>query len=207
MVAEDGYTVTLDSYTVMRNDNIIIANLVDGQPLTGDDFPLRLVGSDLTKKQMIGGIAQVVINFEQEGEGAATEAPTEETPAGETPAVIGPADASVTLTGLVDAEITLSMEDLVALGVVNITVEHPKKGSMEVTGVPFSKVLAEVAIKPEATTVTFLASDGFSVDVPLADLEACEQCLLGWDEEMLRTYMPGFESTYWAKDLVTIEFK
>ena len=78
---------------------------------------------------------------------------------------------------------------------------------MEVTGVPFSKVLAEVAIKPEATTVTFLASDGFSVDVPLADLQACAQCLLGWDEEMLRTYMPGFESTYWAKDLVTIEFK
>jgi len=55
--------------------------------------------------------------------------------------------------------------------------------------------------------VAFLASDGFSVDVPLADLKACEHCLLGWDEEMLRTYMPGFESTYWAKDLVTIEFK
>jgi len=207
VVATDGYTVTLDSFTVMRNDNIIIANLVDGQPLSGDDFPLRLVGSDLTKKQMIGGIAQVVINFEQEGEGAATEAPTEETPAGETPAVIGPADASVTFTGLVDAEKTLSMEDLEALGVVNTTVEHPKKGSMEVTGVPFSKLLAEVTIKPEATTVAFLASDGFSVDVPLADLEACEQCLLGWDEEMLRTYMPGFESSFWAKDLVRIEFK
>jgi len=124
---------------------------------------------------------------------------TAETPTAEAQAVVGPADAKVTLTGLVEAEKTLTMNDLVAMGPVVTTVEHPKKGSMEVTGIPFSKILASVSIKPEAKTVTFVASDGFSVDVPLADLQACESCLLGWDEEMLRTYMPGFESSFWPK--------
>jgi len=202
IVSGDGYTVTLDSLTTMRNDNIIVAYLEDGQPISDDNFPLRLVGSDLTKKQMVGGIAKIMINF-----APASTPTTAETPTAEAQAVVGPADAKVTLTGLVEAEKTLTMNDLVAMGPVVTTVEHPKKGSMEVTGIPFSKILASVSIKPEAKTVTFVASDGFSVDVPLADLQACESCLLGWDEEMLRTYMPGFESSFWAKDLTTIEFK
>lgn len=70
-----------------------------------------------------------------------------------------------------------------------------------------SDILALLTIKPEAKTVSFIAGDGWSVDLPLADLQACESCLLGWDEEMLRTYMPGFDSNFWAKDLVAIEFK
>jgi len=203
LISADGYTVTLDSYTVMRNDKIIVAYLVDGEPLTGEDFPLRLVGPELSKKQMVGGITSVVINFES---AAATEEPTAQI-VGEVPAIIGPADATLSLRGLLDAEKNLTMDDLLKLAVVNASVEHPKKGAIEVTGVKMSDILALLTIKPEAKTVSFIAGDGWSVDLPLADLQACESCLLGWDEEMLRTYMPGFDSNFWAKDLVAIEFK
>jgi DMSO/TMAO reductase YedYZ molybdopterin-dependent catalytic subunit len=204
VVSADGYTVTLDSFKVMRNDNIIVAYLVDGNPIEDEDFPLRLVGSELTKKEMVGGIVKVVINF-SEPESVETE--VEETQASVLPAVVGPADATLTIKGLVDAEKTLTMADLVAMAVQNISVEHPKKGAIDVTGIRLTDILALIAIKPEAKTVSMIAGDGFKVDVPLADLLACENCLVGWDEEMMRTYMPGFDSNFWVKDLATLEIK
>lgn len=209
VVSADGYTVTLDSFTVMRNDDIIVAYLVDGEPLTDEDFPLRLVGSELSKKQMVGGIASVVINFDAkpEVEAEPTEEPAAEQPVGEVPAVVGPSDAAVTITGLVDAEKTLTMEDLLKLAVVNLSVEHPKSGMIDVTGVRMTDVLALFTISADAKTVSLVASDGYAADVPLADLLACENCLVGWDEEMIRSTMPGFGSNLWVKDLAKIEIK
>ena len=52
-----------------------------------------------------------------------------------------------------------------------------------------------------------VASDGYQVELPLADVLECEDCYLGWDEELIRTYMPGFESSAFVKDLVEIQFK
>ena len=205
ITSADGYTVTLDSLRTMRNDNIIVAYLVDGKPLAGDDFPLRLVGSDLSKKEMVGGIVSVVMNFIEVVE--ETEVSETEEPASETPAVIGPADASLLVKGLVDSEKTLTMADLTAMNVLNISVEHPKKGAIDVTGVRLIDILALLSIKPEATTVSLIATDGFSANIPLADILACDNCLAGWDEEFLRTYMPGFDSNNWVKDLAIIELK
>ncbi len=209
LVAADGYTVTLDSYTVMRNDEIIVAYLVDGEPLSEDNFPLRLVGPELTKKQMIGGIVKVQLNFEvaEEPTEEPTEEPVAEQPVGETPAVMGPEDASVLIKGLVDAEKTLTMQDLLAMPVVNLNVTHPKGDQIDVTGVLMKDVLALVSIPSDATTIALIASDGYSSEVPLADVLTCETCLLGWDEEMVRTYMPGFESSAWVKDLAEIVIK
>lgn len=78
---------------------------------------------------------------------------------------------------------------------------------MDVTGVLMTDVLALVTIDPAATTVSLIAGDGFSADIPLADLLACKNCLAGWDEEMLRSYMPGLDSNFWVKDLAIIEVK
>lgn len=205
ITSADGYTVTLDSLRTMRNDNIIVAYLVDGNPLTGEDFPLRLVGSELTKKEMVGGIVSVVMNFIEVVE--ETEVSETEVPTSEAPAVVGPANASLLVKGLVESEKTLTMADLTAMDVLNISVEHPKKGAIDVTGVRLIDILALLSIKPEATTVSLIATDGFSANIPLADILACDNCLAGWDEEFLRTYMPGFDSNNWVKDLAVIELK
>jgi DMSO/TMAO reductase YedYZ molybdopterin-dependent catalytic subunit len=203
VIAADGYSITLDSSLVTRNDNIIVAYLVDGQPLSEGDFPLRLVGSELTSDQMIGAIAKVVINFP---ESAVEKTNTDTTPAGgEEPAVTGPADAKLVVKGCDDTEVTLTMADLMAMSVVNTTVEHPKKGSLDVTGVRMADVLALVTVEDSCETVSFTANDGYKVDVPMADLRACADCLVGWDSEQLATYMPGFEGSFWAKDLASIQ--
>lgn len=209
VTSADGYTVTLDSYTVMRNDDIILAYLVDGEPLSGEDFPLRLVGNALTKKQMVGGIVKVQINFKvaETPTEKATEEPAAKEPVGEKPAIVGPENASFVIKGLADGEKTITMQDLLGMAVVNLNITHPKGDQIDVTGVLMKDLLGKITLPKGSTTVSLIASDGYSAEVPLADLMACETCLVGWDEKIIRTYMPGFESNTWVKDLAVIEIK
>ncbi|MEW6406659.1 MAG: molybdopterin-dependent oxidoreductase, partial [Chloroflexota bacterium] len=80
VIAGDGYTVTFDAARVARNDDIIVAYKVNENQLPDEYFPLRLVGPDLAKNEMIGMIAQISVGVEPIPATAiptATEAPTE----------------------------------------------------------------------------------------------------------------------------------
>jgi DMSO/TMAO reductase YedYZ molybdopterin-dependent catalytic subunit len=61
IIAEDGYQITIASKDIVRNNDYIIANTLDGVPLpeTGDDWPLRLVGSAVSGKTSISQIASI----------------------------------------------------------------------------------------------------------------------------------------------------
>ena len=62
VVAGDGVTVTFDSARLGRNDQLIVACLLDGAPLPGKSFPLRLAGPGLKDEERIGGITRIVLH-------------------------------------------------------------------------------------------------------------------------------------------------
>ena len=64
VIAADGYTVTFDAARIQYNKNIIVAYKVNENPLPDEYFPLRLVGSDLSKKEMVGMISQIKVGLE-----------------------------------------------------------------------------------------------------------------------------------------------
>jgi DMSO/TMAO reductase YedYZ molybdopterin-dependent catalytic subunit len=67
ITAGDGYDITLASTDVARNDDIIVANTLDGEPLplmtSGDPpkplWPLRLSGADVSGGNKIGNITSI----------------------------------------------------------------------------------------------------------------------------------------------------
>jgi hypothetical protein len=60
VIAADNFSYTFPISDVARNDNIIVAGLFNDQSLPDDDYPLRLVGSDLTSgKQRIKQIVRI----------------------------------------------------------------------------------------------------------------------------------------------------
>ena len=59
VIAGDGYSVTLDSATIARNDDVIVAYLLDDQPLPEKHWPLRLVGPGLPKDNWVGNITTI----------------------------------------------------------------------------------------------------------------------------------------------------
>jgi len=114
-------------------------------------------------------------------------------------------DPILTFTGEVGNELALSMADLQGMDVVDRTMPGPKGGEEETyTGVPLT-ALIERAQPADDATLTFTAVDAYSVQVPVSDAEACADCMVAFDGDSLRLAMPDFGSSYWVKDLVSIE--
>jgi DMSO/TMAO reductase YedYZ molybdopterin-dependent catalytic subunit len=65
LIASDEYSVTLNSTFVKLNQNILLANELDGKPLVEPYWPLRLVGSALSKGQMVRNIVKIQLTFKQ----------------------------------------------------------------------------------------------------------------------------------------------
>jgi hypothetical protein len=135
VVSADGYEVTLDSARIKRNNKIVVAYLVNGNPLDDKDFPLRLVGSDLQPNEMVGRI--IKINLMLAAQSASTPQPT----AAATAAPAAAGNAALTVTGMVDKELALTMEALKGVGVIKIKAEHPKKGMQDYEGVRLNALL------------------------------------------------------------------
>ena len=184
VVASDGYTVSFDSARVARNDNMIVAYQVNANPLPEKYYPLRLVGSDLAKNEMVGMISRIKLNVEGM----------------EIPSV----EADLEIGGLVEKPLAFTEADLRAMEVVQISAEHPKSGMQDYEGVRLNALLEMAGVKGEATKLVLTASDDYSAEVALADVTACEDCLVAFTEEpgVLNLVMPGMSSKAWIKDIV-----
>lgn len=124
-----------------------------------------------------------------------------------TEAPAAPAGATLTLTGLVNAELTLNAADTGGLEVVKLTAEHPKNGPGEYEGARLNAVLEKAGVKEGANALLITASDGFTYEAPLADVAACADCLLGVADGKFNMVMPGMSGKAWVKDVVSIEVK
>ena len=62
VIAADGYSVTFSSQTITRNNNIVLANKIDGQPIS-QGGPLRLVGPELSKGQRVKNVAEIHLDL------------------------------------------------------------------------------------------------------------------------------------------------
>lgn len=63
VISGNGDYIEFTSLRVMRNSNIIIANRLNGAPLPGLYWPLKLVGSGLSDDEMICNIVEIQIIF------------------------------------------------------------------------------------------------------------------------------------------------
>jgi hypothetical protein len=117
---------------------------------------------------------------------------------------------TLTVNGLVNKELQFTDQALRKLPVVTLTLEHPKNGPTEYTGVRLNDVLNEAGIKDGAATITLTASDGFSNEIDLATIQDCVDCLVSFDPETAGMYnaaMPDQSSKAWVKQLISISVK
>lgn len=92
---------------------------------------------------------------------------------------IDPADWSLTVTGLVDREVTISFDELVALPLEESTttlacvsneVGGDLIGNATWLGYPIRKLLARAGVQPDADMVLSRSSDGFTAGTPIEAL-------------------------------------
>jgi DMSO/TMAO reductase YedYZ molybdopterin-dependent catalytic subunit len=215
VVASDGYSTTLEISQLAYNNNILLAYLVDDNPLPEKYFPLRLVGTDLDKGEMVGAVKQVnlLIDPAVASQAAAlmpqatqTSEPTA-TPTAASVTLATPSVVELVVAGQVETELALNERILRSMNVAKITVEHPKKGKLDYEGVRLNDLLSLAKVKDGATKLVFTAEDGYSTEVELAQIQACADCLVAFTEEEghFQIVLPGFETSFWVKDVVKIE--
>jgi DMSO/TMAO reductase YedYZ molybdopterin-dependent catalytic subunit len=212
VVAKDGYMAGLDSAPLARQDDVLVASLVNDNPLPEQYFPLRLVGASLKKNEMVGAISE--IDLKVEGAAATTTQPTQapEPTAAPTQEASAPPAAvagDLVVIGAVEKPLGLKEADLRGMEVVKITAEHPKSGAAEYEGVRLGDLLSLAVPAASATRIVFTAADGYSSEAALADVLACADCMVAFTNTpgKLKLAMPGLSSGLWVKEVSQIELK
>jgi len=203
VVGADGTTITMDSVSIKRNNNIIVAYMVNDAELPHKYYPLRLVGSGIQKDQMVGQVNMIVVHVP---EAATTSvAPTVAMP------TAGPTTASdsLSITGLVTNPLTLSESALRAMGPVTISADEPKVGTQSFTGVRLLSLLAVAQVQVLASKLVLTGSDGYSDEVDLATVQSCSDCMIAFTDMpgSFLAVMPGQQGDLWVKNLFKIEVK
>jgi DMSO/TMAO reductase YedYZ molybdopterin-dependent catalytic subunit len=204
VVGSDGYTVTLDSARIARNNNILVAYKVNDTPLPDQYYPLRLVGSDLSKKEMVGKIAKIIVHVP-----ALPAMATSVTPTTTMTTTTTTGGATLVITGLVENEMSLTEADLRGMHVLKITADQPKKGKQDFTGISLNGLLDMAKVKPEAKKLVFTASDGYSSEVFLTEVRSSPDSLVAFTDTpgTFMTVMPGLPGNVWVKNIIKIEVK
>ena len=200
--AADGYSATIPLADIQSCENCLIVIEEDGTLSTAMD---NMEGANWVGDLVV---LQVITTELVEEEPAAED--TDE----ETEAAIGtpsettiPDGAALEVSGSVSEAMTFTAADLNALGVVDLEIEHPKNGPTMYAGVPVNAILQAAGVSEDAATMVITASDGYSVEVPLSDVLACENCLVALLEDgTLMMAMGGLESSTWVKDVVALAF-
>ncbi len=205
LFAEDGYNVSITSEQSDFNRHILVASSVNGEALGEKYFPMRLVGDDLEKSEMLGALAQIVI-VPAEG----VDMPSAEVPESieEQIEFVLPKDAALMILGKVTNQLTLKIENLENMNVVEIQAEYPQKGTQTYRGIRLNDLLDFAGVETGTTELIVTASDGYQVSIGLADVQNCQDCLLAFDEEgMLNLVMVGMDSGFWVKDVNFLQVK
>lgn len=96
--------------------------------------------------------------------------------------------------------------ELEALGTVTATVAGPNDApETEYTGISLVALLEAAGLGADATTLVATAGDDFTTEIAVAEVKACENCLIVTEEGALRLIMPGFDGKAWVSGLVSLE--
>lgn len=59
----------------------------------------------------------------------------------------------------------------------------------------------------DGETLVFTASDGYEAEIPLSEALNCSNCIVAFDEDILRMVMPDMSSKLQVKDVIAINLK
>jgi hypothetical protein len=114
---------------------------------------------------------------------------------------------AVKVSGMMDHPMGLTAGRLQNMGTVTLTLEHPKNGPTEYTGVRFSTLFDKWGLQAGAVEMVAIASDGFESTIKVADIKAAPDAMVAVEGSKLNLAIPGLSGKAWVKDVVSLEFK
>jgi tungstate transport system substrate-binding protein len=117
-------------------------------------------------------------------------------------------EGALIITGLVKTPMGWSEEEVRAMETTDAVGTNSDGAEETYTGVSLVTLLNMAEPLPEATTIVLIADDGYSVEVPLADVMACETCILSFRTKGgFSSVFPGFAKNTGVKGVVQVQVK
>jgi len=186
-VAGDGYAIEISRDEV---EGGIVALKEDGKWIVQADpehGPIRLVTPNTPGNRWVFQLSELQVNEVASG-------PI-------------PANAALKITGNVEGEIGWSADKLHSFDTMDTDYEGKDGSTKTYTGIALNDLLAKATPASGASTVTLVADDGYSADLDLADVLACADCIVAFDDDSFRTVMPGLSSKAQVKGIAEIQVK
>jgi tungstate transport system substrate-binding protein len=115
-------------------------------------------------------------------------------------------EAALKVTGLVENEMAWTEDEVKAMPTVTVQAQNNQGQTEDYTGVLIKDLLALAVAKPEATTVVFVADDGYTAEVPLAEMLACETCIISFRSQGgFSTVLPDYPKNVQVKGVIEIQ--
>ena len=119
-----------------------------------------------------------------------------------------PEDAALKITGLVESEIGWTEDKIRSMDTKDADSTNSKGETETYTGVSMNDLLGKAGPISEATTLVFVADDGYTAEVALAEVQACEDCIFSFrNQGGFRTVLPGFPGNVQVKGVTEVQVK
>jgi len=119
-----------------------------------------------------------------------------------------PENAALKITGKVANEIGWTEDQVRPMETMDVESTNKQGEASTYTGVLINKLLEMAGPAADATTVVFVADDGYTAEAPLADIEACADCIASFrNQGGFSIVMPGFPGNLQVKGVIEIQVK
>jgi len=117
-----------------------------------------------------------------------------------------PENVALKITGEVEQEIGWAEADVQAMDTIDVESTNSKGNTDTYTGVSLNKLLDLAKVKAGATKLVFVADDGYTAEVALADVQSCTDCIVSFRSNGgFSIVMPGLDKALQVKGVVEIK--
>jgi DMSO/TMAO reductase YedYZ molybdopterin-dependent catalytic subunit len=186
-LAADGYAIEISRDELQ---DAVIALKENGEWIAladADHGPIRLVAPHTPANRWVHQLQELQVNAE---------------PAGV------PDNAALKITGSVETEVGWTEDKIRSMDTIQAESTNRAGETKTYTGVRITDLLSKAEPTQDATTVMFIADDGYSAEAPLAELEACPSCIVSFrNQGGFSIVAPDFPGNVQVKRVVEMQVK
>ena len=117
-------------------------------------------------------------------------------------------EIALKILGTVDHKTAWTEEEVRAMDTMDVESANKDGETKTYTGVSINKLLEVAGPAADATAVVFVADDGYTAEVTLAEVQGCADCIVSFrNQGGFSIVMPGFPSNVQVKGVIEIQVK
>jgi len=117
-------------------------------------------------------------------------------------------EVALQVTGSVDSPADWTEDEVKAMDAITVQSTNKDGETSDYTGVLISDLLEEAGVSAGATTLVFVAGDGYTAEMAVEDALSCSDCILSFrNQGGFSSVLPGQSGGLQVKDVVELQVK